>query len=196
MILTKSTGKTNLSPFSFFQMIGFDPPLFIFGIAGSPTTNPKDSLRNILETSECCVNIISEHIFEAANFTSIDAPYGVSEFDVSGLTPAPSTIVKPPRVAEAIFAVEAKLVETRAYQSKVDPSKTTSTLVVVEGVRFWAREDALSEEQDRLDPNVLRPMSRLGGISYGRLTEMIELPRPQWGELEEEERKRFTSGQN
>ncbi|KAL1982416.1 hypothetical protein VTN96DRAFT_1321 [Rasamsonia emersonii] len=185
--------KTNLSPFSFFQMIGFDPPLFVFGIVGSPTTNPKDSLRNAIESGECVINIISEHFIEAANFTSIDAPYGVSEFAVSGLHMAPSAVVSAPRVQEAIFSVEARLVETREYKSKLDPSRTSSTMLVVEGVRFWAREDAINDDRDRLDPAILRPMSRLGGISYGRLTEMMELPRPEWAKLDEEEKRKFSS---
>ncbi|KAL1963551.1 hypothetical protein VTN77DRAFT_7996 [Rasamsonia byssochlamydoides] len=189
-------GKTNLSPFSFFQVIGFDPPLFIFGITGTATGKAKDSLRNVVETGECVVNIVSEHFIEAANYTSIDAPYGVSEFDLSGLHMAPSSVVAAPRVQEAIFSAEARLVETREYKSKIDPSRTSSTLLVVEGVRFWAREDAINEERDRLDPAVLRPMSRLGGISYGRLTEMMELPRPEWAKLEEEDKKRFTEGKS
>lgn len=53
-------------------------------------------------------------------------------------------------------------------------------LAVVEGVRFWVREDALNEERSLVDPMVLRPMSRLGGIAYGRTTEAVEIPRPEW----------------
>lgn len=176
-------------------MIGYDPPLFVFGIVGGGS-NPKDTLRNLLDSGECVINIVSEHFIEAANFASVDAPYGVSEFAASGLHMAPSAVVSAPRVQEAVFSVEARLVETREYKSKTDPSRTSSTLLVVEGVRFWAREDAVSDDRDRIDPGVLRPMSRLGGIAYARLTEMMELPRPGWAGLGEEDRRRFSSGQS
>lgn len=52
---------------------------------------------------------------------------------------------------------------------------------MVEGVRFWVREDAVNAERSIVDPAVLRPMSRLGGIAYGRTTEAVEIPRPEWG---------------
>jgi hypothetical protein len=61
--------STNLAPFSYFQMINHDPPLFILGYAGG-FDNAKDSLRNLAETKECVINIISEHFIEAANSTS------------------------------------------------------------------------------------------------------------------------------
>ena len=59
-------------------------------------------------------------------------------------------------------------------------------LAIVEGVRFWVREDAINKERNLIDPGVLRPMSRLGGITYGRTTEGVELPRPDFAEKEKE----------
>jgi flavin reductase (DIM6/NTAB) family NADH-FMN oxidoreductase RutF len=100
--------STNLSPFSYTQVINHDPPLFIVGFAGG-FDNAKDSLKNLKESGECVINMISEHFIEAANATSINAPYGVSEWAISGLTPAPSTTVKASRVKEAVFAIEGKL---------------------------------------------------------------------------------------
>jgi flavin reductase (DIM6/NTAB) family NADH-FMN oxidoreductase RutF len=70
------------------------------------------------------------------------------------LTPAPCTEVKASRVAEAIFSVEGKLLETKEYESRVTPGKKTGVLAIIEGVRFWAREDALNEDKNLLDPNV------------------------------------------
>jgi flavin reductase (DIM6/NTAB) family NADH-FMN oxidoreductase RutF len=89
-------------------MINHDPPLFVVGFAGG-FDNAKDSLKNLQESGECVINMISEHFVEAANFTSINAPYGVSEWAISGLTPAPSTTVKATRVKESVFAIEGKL---------------------------------------------------------------------------------------
>jgi Flavin reductase like domain len=173
------------------------------------------------------VNIVSEHFIEAANVTSINAPYGVSEFDISGLHPADARHVQAPRIKEAVFSIEAKLVEIREYKSKLSPSLTKCVMAVVEGVNFWAREDAIDEQRSLLDLNVsklalfptfdcppfpsplhhiakskrangsnsrqvLRPMARLGGITYSRLTDLVELPRPEWDKLSAEEKSKFS----
>jgi len=162
-------------------MINHDPPMFIFGFAGG-LDRPKDTLSNLIATKECCINIISEHFVEAANACSINAPSDISEWSLSGLTPAPTSTVRPARVKEAIFSVEAKLVETREFKSKQDPNKATGVLAIVEGLRFWVREDALNETGDFVDPAILRPISRLGRITYGRTTEVFDIPRPDYEE--------------
>jgi flavin reductase (DIM6/NTAB) family NADH-FMN oxidoreductase RutF len=101
-----------------------------------------------------CINIISDRFVEAANACSINAPHGVSEWSLSGLNPAPCTHVRPARVAEAVFSVEAKLVESREFESRATPGKKTGVLAVVEGVKFWVREDAINEVGDFVDPAV------------------------------------------
>lgn len=181
LISTKSQDgqTTNLAPFSYSQVVNHDPPTFVVGFVGS-LEKAKDTLKNLNETQECVINIISEHFLEAANSTSINAPYGVSEWETSGLTQAPTSIVKPARVKESILAIEGKLVETKEFESRTVPGKKTGVLAIIEGVRFWVREDAIDEEQSVIDLNVLKPISRLGGISYGRTTDAIEIPRPQY----------------
>lgn len=143
------------------------------------------------DSEECTLNIISEHFIEAANATSINAPYGISEWALTGLHPAPCSVVKASRVKEAIFSVEAKLVETREFESRATPGKKTGVLAIVEGVRFWAREDALNEDKNLLDPavsklpacssrldsttDVTRFCARLPDLAVSR---MVALPRP------------------
>lgn len=106
LISTQSAdGKTtNLAPFSYAQVVCHDPPTFIVGISGS-TEAVKDTMKNLVESKECVINIISEHFLEAANATSINTPYGVSEWETSGLHQAPSSVVKPARVKESILCL-------------------------------------------------------------------------------------------
>jgi flavin reductase (DIM6/NTAB) family NADH-FMN oxidoreductase RutF len=181
LISTQSAdGKTtNLAPFSYAQVINHDPPLFTVGFAGS-MDKAKDTMKNLNETKECVINIISEHFVEAANSTSINAPYGVSEWETSGLHQAPTSVVKPARVKESILAIEGKLVEVKEFESRQTPGKMTGVLAIIEGVRFWVRDDAIDEDRSVIDLKVLKPISRLGGISYGRTTESFEIPRPQF----------------
>lgn len=84
----------------------------------------------------------------------VNAPYGESEWALSGLTPAPSSTVKASRVKEAIFSIEGKLESTREFESKVTAGKKTGVLAIIEGTRFWVREDALNEEKNLIDPAV------------------------------------------
>jgi flavin reductase (DIM6/NTAB) family NADH-FMN oxidoreductase RutF len=105
-------------------------------------------------------------------------PYGESEWSVSGLTPAETTEVKPKRVKESVFAIEGKLLNTQEFESRATPGKKTGVLAIVEGLKFWVREDAINEERTLIDPAVLRPVARLGGITYARVTEGFEIPRP------------------
>ncbi|KAL0932088.1 nitrilotriacetate monooxygenase component b [Colletotrichum truncatum] len=171
---------TNLAPFSYFNMVNHDPPLFVVGFAAS-VEKPKDSLKNLLESKECVINIISEGFLEAANATSVNAPYGKSEWDVSGLTPVyDCKHVKAARVKEAIFSVEGTLDSFKEYDSKATPGKKSGVVCIIEGRNFWVREDAINEQKNIVDPAVLRPISRLGGITYGRVTEVLEIPRADW----------------
>lgn len=151
--------STNLAPFSYFNVMSHDPPLFVVGFASgidaAVATGAKDTLRNLVETREAVLNIISETFLEAANATSIDAPYGVSEWDVAGLTPLNDCeTVRCARVAEAVFSMEVKVDELKEYGSKRDPSNKTTTIAVLEGTRFWVQKNALNEEKNLVDPAV------------------------------------------
>lgn len=184
--LSADGSSSNLAPFSYTNMVNHDPPVFTIGIVGS-IAKAKDSLANIASSKECVLNIISEHFVEAANATSVNAPYGVSEWGLSGLHQAPSTMVKPARVKEAIFSVECKLMELKEFESKAKPGTIAGTLVILEGVNFWVREDAINEERNVIDPKVLKAVSRLGGITYGRTTEGYEALRPDFSAVEQAE---------
>lgn len=172
-----------MAPFSYTTVVNHDPPVFCIGYSGG-FDNAKDSLRNLKETGECVINVISEHFIEAANYTSINSPYGISEWAISGLHPADCTTVKASRVKEAVFAIEGKLIDTKEFQSRAT-GKKTGVLAIIEGTRFWAREDAVNEERNMIDPSILRPISRFGGITYGRTTQAFELPRPDFEKIKE-----------
>jgi len=172
-------GKENLAPFSYFQCVDHDPPVFVIGFSGRPD-RPKDTLQNLEETGECSINIVSEHMIEAVNATSLDAPRGTSEWAISGLHQAPSSTVKPPRVQEAVFSIEGRLIEAIEYKTSRPPVRNKGKLAIIEATRFWAREDAIDEERTSLDLNLLRPVGQLGGSSYARVSDTFEVERKNW----------------
>ncbi|OBA20053.1 hypothetical protein METBIDRAFT_33032 [Metschnikowia bicuspidata var. bicuspidata NRRL YB-4993] len=178
-------GKKNLAPFSYFTVVNHDPPIFTLGFSGGKGSH-KDTCKNILETEELTINIISEWFVEAANFTSINSPLGTDEWKLSGLTPLESQKVKPPHVAESAFSIEAKLVHSHEWESKADPGKATGTLCIVEGVNFHAREDVINEDMNILDIAKLKPVARLGGITYSRTLDGYERLRPDFQKEVEE----------
>lgn len=170
-------GTRNLAPFSYFTVVNHDPPIFTLGFSGGKG-NPKDTCKNILETGELTINIISEWFVEAANFCSTNAPLNVDEWVLSGLTPVASTKVKPAHVAESAFSVEAKLLHSHEWKSKSDANRATGVLCIVEGVNFHVREDVINADLNNLDIAKLKPVSRLGGITYGRTVDGYEKLRP------------------
>ncbi|CAM1507746.1 Fc.00g045940.m01.CDS01 [Cosmosporella sp. VM-42] len=173
-------GKTkNLSPFSYFQVIDHDPPMFVVGFSSRPG-RVKDTFRNLKETGECVINTVSENMIEAVNASSIDAPYGVSEWEVSGLTEAPTTTVKPSRVQESVFSIEGKVMDIKEFEDHTKPGMSVASLVLIKASRFWVREDAANEDFSHIDLEKLRPLGQLGGMSYGRITSTFEMPRRRW----------------
>ncbi len=99
-------GSINLAPYSFFNGFNYTPP-----IIGFSSTSLKDTLRNCQETGEFVWNLATRDLAEAMNQTSAPAPYGRNEFELAGLTQAPSRVVAPPRVAESGVAFECKVTQ-------------------------------------------------------------------------------------
>lgn len=99
-------GMVNAAPFSFFNVLGADPPILGFCPGDRDDGTPKDTARNIRLAHEFVVNLVDEKVAEAMNRTAASLPYGVSEIEQAGLTTAPSSVVKPPRIAEAPASME------------------------------------------------------------------------------------------
>src|SRR5580692_6354330 len=100
------SGERNVAPYSYFNLMGSDPPYVAFG-----STGIKDSLRNLREVPEFVANIVTMHLLERMNFTSGDFPHEEDEFDWACLTPAPSAKVRPFRVAQAKAHLECEVAQ-------------------------------------------------------------------------------------
>lgn len=166
-------GHGNLAPFSYFNAVSSDPPCLMVSITRKNSGEKKDTLRNIEATGEFVVNIVSEWMVAPMNHCSAEYPYGVNEMEKVGLTPVPSVLIKPPRVAESAIQMECKLEKiVEIGEAKVG----ASSLVIGRIALMHVHEGAY--DQGRIRPGFLKPISRLGGLSYGRTTDIFELPRP------------------
>jgi flavin reductase (DIM6/NTAB) family NADH-FMN oxidoreductase RutF len=175
-------GTANLAPFSFFTGVGSNPPTVLFcpvvRSSSSLTASDlepdlrKDTLRNVEETGEFVINIVSEAISDAANATAAEVAPEVDEFVLSGLTPQPSEVVRPARVAESPAQMECKLLQV-IYTNR-EPGG--GVIVLGEIVRFHVRKDLV--ENFRVDPTGLDAVGRMAGNTWVRTQDRIELVRP------------------
>ncbi|HTW59892.1 MAG TPA: flavin reductase family protein [Terriglobales bacterium] len=173
------TGQANLAPFSFFNAVCIDPPLLAFAPGFRPSRQPaanpseaKDTLRNIRETGEFVVNVVTFELAEAMNLTSGEYDASVNEFELAKLTPEPSKVVHPPRVAESPVSFECRLHEILTFS----PAPTSSSLVIGEVVSIHIHDSNLKD--GRLDRNSLDLIGRMGGMQYTRTTQRFEMIRP------------------
>jgi flavin reductase (DIM6/NTAB) family NADH-FMN oxidoreductase RutF len=163
----------NLAPFSYFTACSSNPPVVVFcPILRPAPPQAKDTLRNVLATREFVVNIVSEDFAQGMNATAAQVPPEVDEFELSGLTPIPSELIKPPRVGESPIHMECRLLQT----VQVSDKPGGGTLVLGEVLRFHVREDLI--ENFRIDPDKLRAIGRMAGSTYARTTDRFELERP------------------
>ncbi len=98
--------KVNAAPFSFFNLLGANPPILGFCPGDRESGEPKDTAINIRATHEFVVNLVDEPMAEAMNTTSASLPYGESELDLAGVETLPSSLVRPPRIAQAPASLE------------------------------------------------------------------------------------------
>ena len=168
-------GIVNLAPFSFFNAVSYDPPTIVFSssrYAGEDRGKRKDTLVNVEETGEFVVNVVVDSIAEAMNRTAAEYPAEVSEFDVAGLTPVPSDLVRPPRVAESPVNMECRLIQV----IPIGQGKRQHGLVIGEIVLMHIRDDIISGH--RIDHQKLRPTGRLAGNMYCYTADTFEMVRP------------------
>ena len=162
----------NLAPYSFFNAVAYDPPTLVFSSSRFAADKRKDTLSNIEATGEYVVNVVVDDIAEAMNRTAAEYPADVSEFDIAGLTPVPSTVVKPPRVAESPVNMECRLQQI----VPIGQGHHQHGLVIGQIVLMHIRDDLI--DGHRIIHQRLRPTGRLAGSMYCHTSDVFEMARP------------------
>jgi flavin reductase (DIM6/NTAB) family NADH-FMN oxidoreductase RutF len=177
-----AAGQPNLAPFSFFNCVCVEPPLLAFAPGLRPSKQPnstlgeaKDTLRNIRETKEFVINVVTFELAEAMNQTSGEYDSSINEFELAQIAAAPSQVVKVPRVAASPVSFECKLHRILDFS----PSPKSSSLVIGEIVSIHV--DDATVKDGKLDRNSLDLIGRMGGIQYTRTTQRFEMVRPKVG---------------
>ena len=169
-----ASGQPNLAPFSFFNVVCAKPPTILFcPMIRSTDGEQKDTLNNVKAIGEFVVNIVSGELASKMVATSVEIAADVNEFELVGLETAPSVVVKPPRVAESPIHFECKV--TQIVEIGNNPGG--GSVVIGEIVHLHVDERVLLGE-DKIDLATLKPIGRLAGSAYVRVTDLFEMVRP------------------
>jgi flavin reductase (DIM6/NTAB) family NADH-FMN oxidoreductase RutF len=164
-------GKVNAAPFSFFNVLGSEPPYLAFAPGDRDDGTPKDTARNIRLTHEFVVNLVEEGIAEAMNRCAASLPYGVNELVDAGLHTVASTVVKPPRIAESPVSLECKEWGTLHIGD--------NRLVVGLIKRVHVRDELFDAEAKRIRTERLFLVGRMASPHwYCRTRDRFEMVRP------------------
>ncbi|RMF56928.1 MAG: flavin reductase family protein [Bacteroidetes bacterium] len=163
-------GRVNAAPFSFFNMMGSDPPVVVLGPGDRPGGTPKDTAENLRQTQAFVVHVVDEACAEKMNRTAVDVPPGVSEIDVAGLTTVPSVLVPVPRLSEAPAAMECRVV-TILHVGR-------TRVVVGEVLYLHLRDDLVDPERMYVHTERLNAIGRMhGGGWYVRTRDLFRMDR-------------------
>jgi flavin reductase (DIM6/NTAB) family NADH-FMN oxidoreductase RutF len=177
-ITTQSlSGVVNAAPYSFFNLMGVDPPIIAVGIQSHPEKRQKDTGQNILTAAEFVVNLVTEATAEAMNITCIDAPSEVSELAFAGLATVPSIQIKPPRIAVSPVAFECRVETTLSFAAN-------QTIVLARVVQAHVQDAYLLDAaRCHIDTPKLKLVGRMHGAGwYTRTTDQFQMLRPVWTE--------------
>jgi flavin reductase (DIM6/NTAB) family NADH-FMN oxidoreductase RutF len=159
-------GVANLAPFSFFTVVCVIPPMISLTIARNPDRSEKHTLKNIRETQEFCVNVVTAPVWKEMVDSANAIPEDECEFDVTGLTKIPCSRIKPPRVAEVPIHLECKLERVL----ELGPNK--HPLVIGEVVYFHVDQACMTGKY--IDMKKLDPIGRLNGFQYVTLGDILD----------------------
>lgn len=166
-------GASNLAPFSFFNAVCANPPLLLFcPMIRSRDGAHKDTLRNVRTSGEFVINIVSEDLAQAMNISATEFPPDVNEFQAAGLTAAPSVRVKPPRVAESRVHFECRVEQILEFGDQPGAGS-----VVIGRILHVHVDESVLFDGDKIDLLALKPIGRLAGSSYTRVTDIFDLVR-------------------
>jgi len=174
-------GHVNLSPFSFFNLFSTNPPVVIFSPSRRVRDNTtKHTLQNILEVPEVVINIVTYDMIQQTSLASCEFPKGTNEFIKAGFTAIPATLVKPPMVKESKVNLECKVLEVKPLGTEGG----AGNLVICEVLRMHI-DDALLDENKKIDQRKINHVARLGGDWYCQVNEQnlfqVEKPNTQLG---------------
>jgi flavin reductase (DIM6/NTAB) family NADH-FMN oxidoreductase RutF len=177
-------GRLNAAPFSAYNYLCTDPPIVGMGVTNRSDARftPKDTARNIRRTGEFVINVVTDDLLEKMNICATDFPAGVNELEMAGLTTAPSSVVKVPRIAEAHAALEC-----REFTSM---EVGRSRIILGRVVAMYVEDRFVDPAGPYIKADELHAVGRMNGLGNYALTRdaMVTVPRISFAEWEKGKR--------
>jgi flavin reductase (DIM6/NTAB) family NADH-FMN oxidoreductase RutF len=156
-------GIPNLSPFSFFNVFGANPPVIAFSPSRRGRDKSfKDTYKNIINTKDCVVQVVTYPMIQQVNLASAEYPSDFNEFVKSGLTPVESDVVKPDRVKESPFQMECRLLKIESFGE----GGSSANMAICEVLKFHVAEDIFIN--GIIHPELIDLVGRMGADFYTR----------------------------
>lgn len=166
-------GIANAAPFSFFNVLGHEPPTVVLGLLRHPNKGLKDTAQNIVATGEFVAHLVPHQMAEAMNATGVDAPPEVDEIELAGLETLPSQMVAPPRIKACPVALECRSLS-------VQETGPRQLAVIGEIVcAHVAEQFVIDARRGHIDTIGLELIARMHGSGwYARPRDLFQLVRP------------------
>lgn len=164
----------NAAPYSFFNCMGEDPPVMVLGLETKRHNQAlKDTTVNIRDNGQFVIHMVDEAMAQAMNICAIDFPSNISEVEEAGLTLTPSRVVRPKRIVEAPIAFECEKIALL----QIGP---TRNIAIGKVVRVHVRDGLLDPVTYHVNPELYRPIGRLFGKLYARMSDTFEMEVPSY----------------
>jgi flavin reductase (DIM6/NTAB) family NADH-FMN oxidoreductase RutF len=164
----------NAAPYSFFNCMGEDPPVMVLGLETKRHNQAlKDTTVNIRDNGQFVIHLVDEAMAQAMNICAIDFPSNISEVEEAGLTLIPSRIVRPKRIVEAPVAFECEKIALL----QIGP---TRNIAIGKVVRMHVRDGLFDPVTHYINPELYRPIGRMFGKLYARMTDHFEMEVPSY----------------
>ncbi len=170
-------GNVNLSPFSFFNLVSYQPPVVVFSVVRRGRDGiAKHTLQNMMEVPEVVINICDYDMVQQMSLSSCEYPKGVDEFIKAGFTKEAATMVAPPMVKEAKFKLECKVMEVKS----LGDNGGAGQIAIAEIVCMHVDESILTDDGTMIDQTKLNHVARLGGDWYCVVNKsnLFKVPKP------------------
>ncbi|GGC88019.1 hypothetical protein GCM10007216_18450 [Thalassobacillus devorans] len=169
-------GVINAAPFSFYNIVSHNPPILMFSAGRDKGGEMKHTVANIMANQEFVVHVVNQEILNQANHTAIDAPEGVSEVKLAGLTTVPGEYVSVPRISESKIAMECVL--HQHIELKDNKGNVNFDMLLGEVKCFYIENELYYDGKINIEK--LKPVGRLAGPGYCYLGESFRIARPKY----------------
>ncbi|MEW4369603.1 flavin reductase family protein [Paenibacillus kandeliae] len=169
------TDVYNIAPFSYFNIVASDPPIVSVSVARREG-QMKDTARNIIAREELVIHVVSEELTEQMNMTGATLPPDQSELELTNLTTVPSDKIAVPGIAEALVRFECKLEKHIPIQN--DQGEIVQDLLLARILWYHFDEKVIDADKFYIHAAELKPVARIAGNEYARLTDPFVVERP------------------